>query len=167
VPGPTSDGFGSKIFNPGLVGSIFCGSGQVGSGQPFMVWVWIWKISPRNVKFFIFFPSGQKKSLWVGLESTRVKAGLASYLLRVKSKIGSGPISRPEPSSSKKFSQTHIYIDWYWCSKKLWCCLFKFIIGKIPCLRPLKYQFWFHWFSFSLFNTFLWNAAQWNRSSSL
>jgi len=28
----------------------------VGSGQPSMVWVW--KISPKNVKFFNFFPSG-------------------------------------------------------------------------------------------------------------
>jgi len=56
---------------------------RVGSGQPFMVWVWIWKISPKNVKFFNFFPFGSKKSL-------RVKGGLASYLMRVKSKLGSG-----------------------------------------------------------------------------
>jgi len=39
------------------------GSGQffvtrVGSGQPFMVWVRIRKISPKNVKFFNFFPFG-------------------------------------------------------------------------------------------------------------
>jgi len=33
---------------------------------------------------------GQKKSRRVGSESTRVKAGSASYLLRVKSKLGSG-----------------------------------------------------------------------------
>jgi len=63
---------------------------RVGSGQPFMVWVKIWKISPKNVKFFNFFPSGQKKLLQVGSESTRVKAGSASYLQRVKSKLGSG-----------------------------------------------------------------------------
>jgi len=63
---------------------------RVGSGQPFMVWVCIWKISPKKVKFFNFFPSGQKKSLWVGSESTRVKGGLASYILRIKSKLGSG-----------------------------------------------------------------------------
>jgi len=63
---------------------------RVASVQPFMVWVWIWKISPKNFKFFNFFPSGQKKSLWVGSESTRVKGGLASYLLRVKTKLGSG-----------------------------------------------------------------------------
>jgi len=81
-----SDGSGSKIFDPGWIGSIFCGSGWVGWGQTFIVWVWILKISPKNVKFFNFFPSGQKKSLWVGSESTRV--GL--YLLRVKSKLPSG-----------------------------------------------------------------------------
>jgi len=40
--------------------------------------------------FSIFFSSGQKKSLLVGSESTRVKAGSASYLLRVKSKFGLG-----------------------------------------------------------------------------
>jgi len=60
---------------------------RVGSGQPFIVWVWIWKISPKNVKFF---PSGRKKSLRVGSKSTRVKGGSASYLLRVKSKLESG-----------------------------------------------------------------------------
>jgi len=70
------------------VGSIFCGSGQVGSaiyglGLNF-------KISPKNIKFLNFFPSDQIKLLWVGSESTRVEAGSASYLLRVKSKLGSG-----------------------------------------------------------------------------
>jgi len=34
---------------------------RVGSGQPFMVWVRIWKISPKNVKFFNFLPFGSKK----------------------------------------------------------------------------------------------------------
>jgi len=55
-----------------------------------MVWVRIWKISPKNGEFSIFFSLGQKKLLRVGSESTWVKAGLASYLLRVKSKLGSG-----------------------------------------------------------------------------
>jgi len=81
----TSDGSGSKIFDPCRVNFLW-----LGSGQPFMVWVRIWKISPKNIKFFNFFPSGQKKFLPVMSESTRVKAGLASYLLRVKSKLGSG-----------------------------------------------------------------------------
>jgi len=43
----------------------------LGSGQSFMVWVRIWKISTKNVKFFNFFPFGSKKLLqvcsgWVG-----------------------------------------------------------------------------------------------------
>jgi len=58
-----------------------------------MVWVWIWKISPKNVKFFNFLPFGSKKIL-SGSESTRVRGGLASCLLRVKSKLRPGPISR-------------------------------------------------------------------------
>jgi len=56
----------------------------VGSGQPFMVWVWIWKIS------LLFFLLGSKKSVRVGSKSTRVKGRSASFLLRVKSKLGSG-----------------------------------------------------------------------------
>jgi len=41
-----------------------------------MFWVWIWKISPKNVKIFNFFPFGSKKSLRVGSKSTQVKDGL-------------------------------------------------------------------------------------------
>jgi len=82
-------------MGPGQKFLTLVGSGQffvarVGSSQPFMIWVLFWKISPKNVKFSIFFPSGQKKSLRVRLESTRVEGGSASYLLRVKSKLGSG-----------------------------------------------------------------------------
>jgi len=55
-----------------------------------MVWVRIWKISPKSIKFFNFFPFGSKKLLWVRSESTRVKTGSAPYLLWVKSKLGSG-----------------------------------------------------------------------------
>jgi len=75
-----SDRFGSKIFDLGWVGSIFCGSGRVS-----LVWVWISKISPKNVKFFNIFPFRSKK-----IASGRVEAGSASYWLRVKSKLGSG-----------------------------------------------------------------------------
>jgi len=57
-----------------------------------MVWVWIWKFAPKNVKFFNFFPSGQKKSLRVWSKSTWLKGKSATYLLWVKSKLGSGPI---------------------------------------------------------------------------
>jgi len=44
-----SDGSGSKIFDPGRVGSIFCGLDRVGSdiyGLGLNL-----KISPKNVKF--------------------------------------------------------------------------------------------------------------------
>jgi len=85
--------FSEVVMGPGQKFLTQIGSGQlfvarVGSGQPFMVWVRIWKISPKNV----FFPSDQKKSFRVGSESTRVEAGSASYLLRVKSKLGSGQV---------------------------------------------------------------------------
>jgi len=53
-----------------------------------MVWVRIWKITPKIFSFF--FPSGQKKLLQFGSGNTRVKAGSASYLLQVKSNLGSG-----------------------------------------------------------------------------
>jgi len=52
-----------------------------------MVWVWVWKISPKNVKFFNF---GSKKSLRIGSKSTQVNGGSASYLQWVKSRLGSG-----------------------------------------------------------------------------
>jgi len=48
----TSDGSGSKILT--------------GLGKLFMFWVWIWKISLKNIKFFNFFPSGQKNPLRSG-----------------------------------------------------------------------------------------------------
>jgi len=75
---------------------------QVGSGQFFVAriglgWVrhsWygfeFWKFPLKMSNFSIFFPSGQRKLLRVRSESTRVKARLASYLMRVKSKLRSG-----------------------------------------------------------------------------
>jgi len=83
----TSDGSGSKIFDPGRVNFLWLESGRVSH---------LWfesrfgKFPLKISNFSIFFPSGQKKLLRVGSESTRVKAWLASYLLRVKSKLGSG-----------------------------------------------------------------------------
>jgi len=77
----------SKIFDPVRVGSIFCGSGRVSHswfGFEFE------KFPLTMSNFSIFFPSGQKKFLRVRSESTRVKGGSAFYLLRVKSKLGSG-----------------------------------------------------------------------------
>jgi len=58
-----------------------------------LVQVWVWKIF---LKCQIIFPSGLKKLLWVRSKSTRVKGRSASYLLRVKSNLGSGPISSLE-----------------------------------------------------------------------
>jgi len=71
------------------------GSGQffvarVGSGQPFMVCVRIWKISPKNVKFFNFFPfgSGQK------VPGSKPGRPLIYCGSKVSSGwVGSGPIS--------------------------------------------------------------------------
>jgi len=65
---------------------------QVGSGQPFLIWVWIWKISPKNVHFSIFFLFMSKKISLGRVKSTWVKGGSASYLLRVKSMLGLGRV---------------------------------------------------------------------------
>jgi len=46
-----------KIFDPGR--SIFSGSGWAGSAMYGLVW--IWKVSPKNVKFFKFFLFRSKK----------------------------------------------------------------------------------------------------------
>jgi len=75
------------------------GSGQffvtrVGSGRVSHLWFGLefGKFPLKMSNFSIFSPSGQKKLLQVGSERTRVKAGSASYLLRVKSKLGSGRV---------------------------------------------------------------------------
>jgi len=84
----TSDGFGSNIFDPGW-GQIFAAWVRLAA---YLVWVKVWKISPKNSKFSIICPAGQKKSHQVGSKSTWVKAGSASYLLKVKSMLGSGQV---------------------------------------------------------------------------
>jgi len=81
----SSDGSGSKIFDPGQVDFLWLGLGRV---------IHLWfefgfgKFLLKMSNFSIFFPFGQKKSLPVGSKSTRIKGGLGSYLLRVKSKLG-------------------------------------------------------------------------------
>jgi len=70
-------GPGQKLFTQ--VGSIFCGSGQV---RHLWFGLEFGKYPLKMSKFSIFFPSGQKR--------TRLKGGSASYLLRVKSKLGEG-----------------------------------------------------------------------------
>jgi len=47
---------------------------------------------PLKMSKFSIFSLWLKKSLRIGSESTRVKAGSASYLPRVKSKLGSGQV---------------------------------------------------------------------------
>jgi len=53
------------VKSPGWVNFLW-----LGSGQPFMVWVWIWKISSKNVKFFRIkkYP-GQRRSAFYLLRS--------------------------------------------------------------------------------------------------
>jgi len=67
--------------------SIFCRSGCV---SHLCLGFGFEKFPLKMSNFSIVFPSGQKKSLQVGLKSTWVKSGLASHLLWVKSKSGLG-----------------------------------------------------------------------------
>jgi len=87
--------------NPWWVFWLAMGPGQyfvarVGLGQPFMVWVRIWKFSPKYVKFFNFFPLGQKNIFRLGQNVHRSRAG--GPLIYCGSKVSSrwvrsGPIS--------------------------------------------------------------------------
>jgi len=73
------------------VGSIFVA--RVGSGKPFLVWVWVWKISPKNPKFVKFFPFGSAQKepgskadtcgllFTVGLKYARVRSGKGPSLV--------------------------------------------------------------------------------------
>jgi len=69
------------------VGSYQIFVARAGLGQPSVVWVWIWKISPKNVKFFNFLPFGSKKSHRVGSEPGRplIYCGSKVCLGRVRS----------------------------------------------------------------------------------
>jgi len=99
---------------------------RVGSGQFFVARVGLGRVSHlwfglefgkfplKTSNFSIFFPWGQKKLPRVGSESTRVKAGSASYLLRVKSKLGSGRVGSgqgPSLSFSKADFDFHVQIE--------------------------------------------------------
>jgi len=72
---------------------------RVGPDRPSMVWVW--KISHKNIKFFNF-SLRVKKNLF-----GQVKWGSASYLLRVKIKLVSGPIATIFKISLNQFSNFH------------------------------------------------------------
>jgi len=51
-------------------------------GQSSLVWVWIWKISPKNHIYFNFFPFGSKK-----ISSGRVKDGPGQKYGRVRAHL--------------------------------------------------------------------------------
>jgi len=116
LPIEVSDGSGSKIFDLGRISHLWFGL-EFG------------KFSLKMSNFSIFFPLDQKKLLRVGPESTQVKAGLASYLLRVKSKLGSGQgpslievALRLRVETILIFSDTHNYLlQWEFLFHKKQC----------------------------------------------
>jgi len=67
------------------------------------------KFPLKKSNFSIFYPSGQKKSLRVRSKSIQVKGGLASYLLRVKSKLGSGQ-GPSLPNSARNLDVTKEFV---------------------------------------------------------
>jgi len=75
-----SDGSGSKIFDPGRVNFLWLWSGRV---IHWLFGVDFGKFPLKMSNFSIFFSSGSNK-----ISSGQVKDGSASYLLRVKSKLG-------------------------------------------------------------------------------
>jgi len=85
-------GPGQKFLTRVASGQFFVA--RIGLGRVRHLWFGFefWKFPQKTSNFSIFCPSGQKKLLRVRSESTRVEAGLASYLLRVKSKLGSGRV---------------------------------------------------------------------------
>jgi len=71
---------------------------------------------PLKTSNFLIFPSGQKKSLWIGSKSTRVKGWMASYFCGSKlyARVGSRPISNIIPDQilnalSKKDDDLYTY----------------------------------------------------------
>jgi len=97
----------------------------LGLGQPFMVWVWIWEISPKNVKFFNFFLFGSKK-IFSG-QVRKYPGQRRVGLLYCRSKVSSGWVrahlypwpSDPQPdamtirlSYSHSFFCTYFHIIW-------------------------------------------------------
>jgi len=72
----------------------YYGSDGSGSKWGWAIFLLLWlglKISPKIPNFSIFIPSGQKKYHRVGSKNTWVKDGSPSYLMQVKSMVGSGP----------------------------------------------------------------------------
>jgi len=80
------------MMGPDQKFSIFSGSGWVGLAIHGLG-LGLKNFSLKMSKISIFFPSDQKKSLRVKSKSTWVKGGSASYLLRVKGKLGLGRVT--------------------------------------------------------------------------
>jgi len=74
---------------------------RIGSGQPIMVWVRIWKISPKNVKFFNFFPFG------LGQKVPGSKPGRP--LIYCGSKVSSGRGPSLPPSEARGECRIFVY----------------------------------------------------------
>jgi len=100
-----------KMFEPSVVGSqvLTFDSGSLkkqfkiyakklhlplvmGLGQPSLAWACIWKISPKNLRFYNFFPLDQKKSLGVRSKVLGSKTGQPHIYCAVKSMLGSGRV---------------------------------------------------------------------------
>jgi len=77
---------------------------RVGSGQPIMVGVWIQKISPKNLKYFNFFPLRVKKNL-LGLGEKVPVSNAGRPLIYCGSKVSSGQ-GPSLPSSEEAFIQS-------------------------------------------------------------
>jgi len=79
-----------EVKDPGWVNLLLLRSGRANL-------LWVWKISPKNPIFSIF-SFRVKKSHQVGSKNTRVKEGSGSYLLQVKSVLGSVWVGSQGPS---------------------------------------------------------------------
>jgi len=101
-------GPGQKLLT--RVRSIFCCSGRFG-----LVWVWFWKISLKKYQIFNFLPFGSIK-----ISSGWVKGRSTSYLLRVKSMLGSG---QGQSLTQGQFCWCHLWLG--------------FGFGKFPLKIPI------------------------------
>jgi len=92
------------------------GSGPV--SHLWFIWVWIWKISPKNVKFFNFFPFGSKK-----ISSGRVKKypGQRQVGLLFTAKVVLVPFL---PILTILICTNHFYQ--FWCTD--WYIIFRFFL---------------------------------------
>jgi len=87
----TTDGSGSKIFE-----NFF--EARVRLGQPSMVWVWVWKISPKYFKFYFSLRVKKISTGWVKKYLGQRQVGFLFTAGQKYARVGSGPIStNPTP----------------------------------------------------------------------